>query len=82
MTGSPHLVLGLLWQIVKAGIMQSLNLKATPELIQLLSLEEGGGRVLGPWLNGAREVCCGPTEPARPATTRDGVHSVRGLGVD
>ncbi|KAL1522012.1 hypothetical protein AB1Y20_021657 [Prymnesium parvum] len=41
MSGSPHLVLGLLWQIVKAGIMASLNLKATPELIQLLSAEEG-----------------------------------------
>jgi len=41
MTGSPHLVLGLLWQVVKAGIMATLNLKATPELIQLLSAEEG-----------------------------------------
>jgi len=36
MMGSPHLVLGLLWQVVKVSIMQSLNLKATPELIQLL----------------------------------------------
>lgn len=41
MTGSPHLVLGLVWQIVKVGIMSTLNLKATPELIQILSVEEG-----------------------------------------
>jgi len=41
MMGSPHLVLGLLWQVVKAGIMAQLSLKATPELIQLLTIEEG-----------------------------------------
>jgi len=36
LAGSPHLVLGLLWQVVKAGIMASLSLKATPELLSLL----------------------------------------------
>ncbi|KAL3919200.1 MAG: hypothetical protein SGPRY_005718, partial [Prymnesium sp.] len=41
LSGSPHLVLGLLWQIVKACIMASLNLKASPKLIQLLSEEQG-----------------------------------------
>ena len=40
MSGSPHLVLGLLWQIVKAAIMAKINLKANPELVALLG-EEG-----------------------------------------
>ena len=37
LAGSPHLVLGLLWQVVKAGIMACLSLKATPELLSLLT---------------------------------------------
>ena len=36
MAGSPHLVLGLLWQVVKVGIMAKINLKSTPALINLL----------------------------------------------
>ena len=36
MAGSPHLVLGLLWQVVKVGIMAQINLKDNPNLIRLL----------------------------------------------
>ena len=43
MAGSPHLVLGLLWQIVKAAIMASINLKMHPELAMLLPEGEGEG---------------------------------------
>jgi plastin-1 len=35
----PHLVLGLLWQLVKLHLLNSINLKSTPELVRLL--EEG-----------------------------------------
>ena len=63
MAGSPHLVLGLLWQVVKVGIMAKINLKATPALINLLEAgdddEEGlqalmalpPEKVLLKWLN-------------------------------
>eukprot|EP00743_Colponemidia_sp_Colp-15_P000426 GILK01000487.1.p1 GENE.GILK01000487.1~~GILK01000487.1.p1 ORF type:complete len:651 (-),score=158.79 GILK01000487.1:343-2151(-) len=37
--GSPHLVLGLIWQIVKIQLLSAINLKQHPELIRLL--EEG-----------------------------------------
>jgi len=40
MTGSPHLVLGLMWQIVKATMMRQVNLKATPALIRLVGEAE------------------------------------------
>jgi len=39
MNGSPHLCLGLLWQIVKAAIMANINLKASPELMALLGAD-------------------------------------------
>jgi len=39
LSGSPHLCLGLLWQIVKAAIMANLNLKASPELLALLGAD-------------------------------------------
>ena len=39
LSGSPHLCLGLLWQIVKAAIMANLNLKASPELMALLGAD-------------------------------------------
>ena len=39
LAGSPHLCLGLLWQIVKAAIMANLNLKASPELMALLGAD-------------------------------------------
>ena len=63
MAGSPHLVLGLLWQVVKVGIMAKINLKSTPALINLLEAgdddEEGlqalmalpPEKVLLKWLN-------------------------------
>jgi len=35
----PHLVLGLVWQLVKLQLLNSINLKAHPELVRLL--EEG-----------------------------------------
>ena len=37
--GSPHICLGLLWQIVKVAIMANLNLKASPELMALLGAD-------------------------------------------
>jgi len=40
MMGSPHLVLGLMWQIVKATMMRQVNLKATPALIHLVGEAE------------------------------------------
>ena len=39
LSGSPHLCLGLLWQIVKAAIFANLNLKASPELMALLGAD-------------------------------------------
>jgi plastin-1 len=35
--GKPHLVLGLLWQIIKIGLLQNISLKNCPELIVLLN---------------------------------------------
>jgi plastin-1 len=37
--GRPHLVLGLMWQIIKIGLLQKINLTHHPELVRLL--EEG-----------------------------------------
>jgi plastin-1 len=37
--GKPHLVLGLMWQIIKMGLYQNISLKENPNLIRLL--EEG-----------------------------------------
>lgn len=34
--GKPHLVLSLIWQIVKIGILGSINLKSNPNLQRLL----------------------------------------------
>jgi hypothetical protein len=34
--GRPHIVLGLLWQIIKTGLLQDINLKQHPELVRLL----------------------------------------------
>ena len=42
--GRPHLVLGLIWQIIKIGLLSKINLQVHPELFRLLekgeSLEE------------------------------------------
>lgn len=37
--GKPHIVLGLIWQIVKIQLLSAINLKSHPELVRLL--EEG-----------------------------------------
>ncbi|XP_049850682.1 fimbrin-like [Schistocerca gregaria] len=37
MEGIPHLVLGLLWQVIKIGLLSKVNLKACPELFRLLN---------------------------------------------
>ncbi|KAL9656160.1 hypothetical protein ABK040_007778 [Willaertia magna] len=34
--GRPHIVLGLIWQIIKIGLLSDINLKAHPELVRLL----------------------------------------------
>jgi hypothetical protein len=34
--GRPHIVLGLIWQIIKIGLLQDINLKEHPELVRLL----------------------------------------------
>jgi len=34
--GTPHLVLGVIWQIIKIGLLSRVNLKAHPELYRLL----------------------------------------------
>ena len=34
--GRPHLVLGLVWQLVKMALLANINLKANPNLIRLL----------------------------------------------
>jgi plastin-1 len=39
MEGRIHIVLGLVWQIIKIGLLQDINLKQHPELVRLL--EEG-----------------------------------------
>jgi len=36
---TPHIVLGLLWQVIKIGLLSDINLKECPELLVLL--EEG-----------------------------------------
>jgi hypothetical protein len=40
MEGRPHLVLGLVWQIVKKALLSKINLKANPNLIRLLQPDE------------------------------------------
>lgn len=37
---SPHIVLGLVWQLVKIHLLNSINLKAHPELVRLLEQGE------------------------------------------
>lgn len=34
--GTPHIVLGLVWQIIKLGLMADITLTAHPELVCLL----------------------------------------------
>ncbi|KAL9657911.1 hypothetical protein ABK040_015966 [Willaertia magna] len=34
--GRPYIVLGLIWQIIKIGLLNDINLKAHPELVRLL----------------------------------------------
>ena len=36
MEGRPHLILGLVWQLVKMALLANINLKANPNLIRLL----------------------------------------------
>mmetsp|Transcript_11248 Transcript_11248/g.35886 ORF Transcript_11248/g.35886 Transcript_11248/m.35886 type:complete len:655 (+) Transcript_11248:38-2002(+) len=38
---TPHLVLGLVWQIVKIQLLSAINLKQHPELVRLLNEDEG-----------------------------------------
>lgn len=38
--GKPHLVLGILWQLVKIQLLNQINLNETPELIRLLREDE------------------------------------------
>ena len=38
--GRPHLVLGLVWQLVKAALMANINLKDNPNLVRLLTADE------------------------------------------
>jgi plastin-1 len=35
--GRPHIVLGLVWQIIKIGLLADINLKEHPELVRLLN---------------------------------------------
>lgn len=35
--GRPHIVLGLMWQIIKIGLLMDINLKQHPELVRLLN---------------------------------------------
>jgi len=73
--GSPHICLGLLWQIVKVAIMANLNLKASPELMALLGADANDvdamkalnalapEKVLLKWLNyQVQRVCPGAKE--------------------
>ena len=39
-TSHPHLVLGLVWQLVKLQLLNSINLKSHPELVRLLEENE------------------------------------------
>jgi len=38
--GKPHLILGLIWQVVKAGLLAQVNLSAHPELVVILNEQE------------------------------------------
>ena len=38
--GKPHLVLGLLWQIIRIGLFNQITIKNCPELVQLLNPDE------------------------------------------
>ena len=45
MKGTHHLILGLIWQIIKIGLLSKVNVVANPELRQLLSDSEKSGDV-------------------------------------
>ena len=60
LSGAPHLVLGLLWQIVKVGIMAKINLKASPELIALLPEKDQDDK------EALRALLAMPPEKVRP----------------
>ena len=57
----PTLVLGLIWQLIKAQLLSGISLKAVPELIALLNCESGedlktflkmpGEQILLRWVN-------------------------------
>lgn len=34
--GTPHIVMGIVWQIIKVALLQDINLKACPQLVRLL----------------------------------------------
>lgn len=36
MEGRPHIILGLVWQVVKIGLLSDINLQSCPELVRLL----------------------------------------------
>jgi plastin-1 len=36
MNGTPHIVLGIVWQVIKVGLLQDITLKKHPELVALL----------------------------------------------
>lgn len=40
MKGKPHLVLGLLWQIIRIGLFNQITLENCPGLVQLLGPDE------------------------------------------
>lgn len=44
--GKPHLVLGLLWQIIRIGLFNQITIKNCPELIQLLRPDEEQAELL------------------------------------
>ena len=44
--GKPHLVLGLLWQIIRIGLFNQITIKNCPELIQLLRADEEQAELL------------------------------------
>ncbi len=45
--GTPHLVLGLLWQMIRAHLLSDVNIVSHPELIRLLNKGEGLDTLLG-----------------------------------
>jgi len=57
--GTPHIVLGLVWQIIKIGLFFSINLKEHPELVRLLGegeqmndlLKASPDQILIRWVN-------------------------------